>query len=163
MMLKTMASGARLMDRLGDPATAQLCREAGAKLRTHVPEPSGRKSPAALSALAGLRPLNEVAAELKKDGPRDLSTFYGFYVINALGEARETTAALDMIRRYWGGMLDLGATSFWEDFDLDWAEGTYPTPKGLIKVRHERQADGSIQSKIELPEGVERSGALGAP
>lgn len=237
MMVKTMASGARLMDLLEDPATARICRDAEAKLRKHVPEPSGRKSPAALSALAGLRPMAEVAAELKLDGPRDLSTFYGFYVINALGEAGETEAVLDMIRQYWGGMLDVGATSFWEDFDLawtenagridelvpegkkdihgdfgahcyvgfrhsfchgwaggptafmsrhvlgiepaapgfakvritphlgdlEWAEGTYPTPKGIIKVRHEKQSDGSIKSEVTLPDGVERSGTLGAP
>jgi len=35
-------------------------------------------------------------------------------------------------------------------------EGTYPTPKGVIKLRHEKQPDGSVKSTIELPEGVER-------
>jgi alpha-L-rhamnosidase len=39
--------------------------------------------------------------------------------------------------------------------DLEWAEGTYPTPKGIIKVRHERQADGTIKSDITLPPGIE--------
>ena len=29
---------------------------------------------------------------------------------------------MDVIKDYWGGMLDLGATSFWEDFDLSWKE-----------------------------------------
>ncbi len=230
MMVMTMASGARLMDLLDDPVTAKLCRDAEAKLRQHVPEPSGRKSPAALNALAGLRDLEEVAKVLKEDGPKDLSTFYGYYVIRALGEAGETEAVLDIISQYWGGMLDFGATTFWEDFDLawtenagrideivpkgkkdlhgdfgahcyigfrhsfchgwaggptafmshhvlgiepaapgfskvritphlgklDWAEGTYPTPKGVIHVRHEKQADGSIKSQVKLPAGVER-------
>ena len=27
---------------------------------------------------------------------------------------------MDIISRFWGGMLDLGATTFWEDFNLDW-------------------------------------------
>ena len=39
--------------------------------------------------------------------------------------------------------------------NLKWAEGTYPTPLGPIKVRHERRPDGSIKSKIETPPGVE--------
>lgn len=230
MMVLTLESGARLMTLLDEPEIAEACTEAVAKLRTHIPEPSGRKSPAALCALAGLRDAGEVAAALKKGGPEDLSTFYGFYVINALGEAGETDAALDIIRRYWGGMLDMGATSFWEDFDLawtenagpiddpvapgkkdlhgdfgahcyvgfrhsfchgwaggptaflshhvlgiraaapgfekviidpdlgdlEWAEGTYPTPKGLIRVRHEKQEDGRIKSEIQLPAGVEK-------
>jgi hypothetical protein len=230
MMVLTMASGTRLMDLLEDPATAKLCRDAEALLRKHVPEPSGRKSPAALNALAGLRDVKEVAAILKEGGPRDLSTFYGYYVIRALGEAGETEAVLDIISHYWGGMLDFGATTFWEDFDLawtenagrideivpegkkdlhgdfgahcyvgfrhsfchgwaggptafmshhvlgiepaapgfakvritphlgklDWAEGTYPTPKGVIHVRHEKQTNGSIKSEVKLPAGVER-------
>jgi hypothetical protein len=165
---------------------------------------------------------------LKAGGPHGISTFYGFYVLQALAKAGETDAALDFVRQYWGGMLDVGATTFWEDFDLDWmkgagridelvpagkkdihgdygaycyvgfrhslchgwasgptawlsqtvlgvtplepgcakvrivpqlgslewAEGTYPTPRGPIKVRHERKADGTISSKIEAPDGV---------
>ena len=231
MMTKTMASGARLCDILGDAETAALCRTTEAKLRAHTPESSGRKSPAALLALAGLRDPAEVATNvLKKDGPKDLSTFYGFYVLNALAEAGDYQTGLDFISQYWGGMLDFGATTFWEDFDLDWTrnasridelvpagkkdlhgdfgahcyvgfrhsfchgwaggptawlsrnvlgiqplapgcakvrisphlgnlnwvEGTYPTPKGPIHVRHERQADGGVSSKIELPVGIEQ-------
>ena len=37
---------------------------------------------------------------------------------------------------------------------LEWVEGTVPTPYGVIKVRHEKQADGKIKSKIEVPKGV---------
>jgi hypothetical protein len=40
--------------------------------------------------------------------------------------------------------------------NLKWVEGTYPTPKGPIRVRHDQQADGSIVSKIELPPGIEQ-------
>ena len=231
MMTKTMASGARLCDILGDAETATLCRTTEAKLRTHTPESSGRKSPAALLALAGFRDPVEVATNvLKKDGPKDLSTFYGFYVLNALAEAGDYQTGLDFISQYWGGMLDFGATTFWEDFDLDWTknagrideivpagqkdlhgdfgafcykgfrhsfchgwaggptawlshnvlgvqplapgcakvritphlgnlkwvEGTYPTPKGPIHVRHDKQPDGSVVSKIELPAGIEQ-------
>ena len=39
--------------------------------------------------------------------------------------------------------------------DLAWAEGSYPTPRGAIKVRHERTADGSIRSQIDAPPGIE--------
>ena len=124
MMVLALQSGARLMNLLDEPAIAATCGDAVEKLRTHIPTPSGRKSPAALTALAGLRDANQVATALKQDGPKDLSTFYGFYVIEALGKAGETKAALDMIRQYWGGMLDAGATTFWEDFDLAWTENS---------------------------------------
>jgi hypothetical protein len=37
---------------------------------------------------------------------------------------------------------------------LKWAAGAYPTPFGPIAVRHEKQADGSIKSKVDVPAGV---------
>jgi hypothetical protein len=196
-----------------------------------VPESSGRKAPAALLSIAGFRDPGEVSAKvLKKDGPKDLSTFYGFYVLNALAKSNDIDTGLDFISQYWGGMLDFGATTFWEDFDLEWtknagridepvapgkkdlhgdfgaycyvgfrhsfchgwaggptawlsknvlgitpvapgcaqvritphlgglawAEGTYPTPKGPIHVRHEKQPDGTIKTAVQLPGGIAR-------
>lgn len=123
MLFMTLSSGSRLADILGDDELSKLCKFTCDRLKLHEPESSGRKSPAALLALAGLRESQEVAeAILKVDGPKDLSTFYGFYVLNALAQADEIDVGLDMIDRYWGGMLDLGATTFWEDFNLDWTK-----------------------------------------
>ncbi len=230
MMALTMESGARLMETLGDPATSRLCADTAKLLHKHIPAASGRKAPAALLALAGFRDPADVAKVLKKDGPKDLSTFYGFYVLNALAKSGDIDAGLDLISQYWGGMLDFGATTFWEDFNLDWtknagridqpvaagkadlhgdfgahcyagfrhslchgwaggptawlsknvlgitptapgfakvriaphlgrlewAEGSYPTPKGPIRVRFDKQADGTIKSTVNLPPGIER-------
>jgi len=231
MMTLTMESGARLGEILGDKETAKLCADTAQRLRKHVPESSGRKAPAALLSIAGFRDPGEVSAKvLKKDGPKDLSTFYGFYVLNALAKSNDVDTALDFISQYWGGMLDFGATTFWEDFDLEWtknagridepvapgkkdlhgdfgaycyvgfrhsfchgwaggptawlsknvlgvtpvapgcaqvritphlgglawAEGTYPTPKGPIHVRHDKQPDGTIKTAVQLPGGIAR-------
>ena len=38
--------------------------------------------------------------------------------------------------------------------DLQWAEGTFPTPYGEVKIRHEKQADGTIRSEIQAPDEV---------
>src|SRR5947209_11779415 len=38
--------------------------------------------------------------------------------------------------------------------DLQWAEGTFPTPRGIVKVRHEKQADGTVKSSVQVPTGV---------
>jgi alpha-L-rhamnosidase len=229
LLVMTLESGARLMRALDDPATATLCTEAAARGRKVVPDVNASKSGAALLALAGMLDAKKTADDvLKVGGPKNISTFYGFYVLQALAKAGETDTALDFISTYWGAMLDLGATTFWEDFDLDWtkdaaridelvpagkkdihggygaycyigfrhslchgwasgptawlsqnvlgitplepgfksvrivpqlgrlkwAEGTYPTPRGLIKVRHERQADGTVKSQIDVPAGM---------
>jgi hypothetical protein len=38
--------------------------------------------------------------------------------------------------------------------NLKWVEGSYPTPFGLIKVRHERRTDGTIESKFDVPKEI---------
>ncbi len=124
MLSLAMQSGARLMRELGDEGVAGECTEMVERLARHEPKVSGRKSPAALLALAGLRDADAVSESvLRVGGPKDLSTFYGYYVLEAMAQAGDYAEAMDFIRQYWGGMLDLGATTFWEGFDLSWAEG----------------------------------------
>ena len=38
--------------------------------------------------------------------------------------------------------------------DLQWAEGTFPTPYGVVKVRHERGADGKIITRVSKPDAI---------
>ena len=181
-------------------------------------------------SLAGLKEASELnKSVMAVGGAARMSTFYGYYVLQARAKAGDIQGCLDCIRDYWGAMLDLGATSFWEDFDLawtknaaridelvppgkkdihgdfgnycykgfrhslchgwasgptawmsehvlgirilapgcrkikiephlgdlDWAEGTFPTPLGLIRVSHRKQADGSVKSSIQSPAGIE--------
>lgn len=89
---------------------------------------------AALSVFAGLADAASVnAALLSREPVRGVSTFLGYYLLRARGDAGDIGGALDLVRTYWGAMLDLGATTFWEDFDLAWAKGRSPStcfPKG---------------------------------
>ena len=142
MMVRTLKSGARLMAELGEPQVSKQCEQAVLRLGKHVPETSGRKSPAALNVLAGLRDANVVADKvLKVGGPKDVSTFYGFYVLQSLAQSGDTDTALDFISQYWGAMLDLGATTFWEDFDLDWAKNAAPIDQLVPKNKDDIHGD----------------------
>lgn len=38
--------------------------------------------------------------------------------------------------------------------DLEWVEGTFPTPYGVITIRHEKGADGEVRSRIDAPSEV---------
>ncbi|MDD4698251.1 MAG: alpha-L-rhamnosidase C-terminal domain-containing protein, partial [Fermentimonas sp.] len=38
--------------------------------------------------------------------------------------------------------------------DLDFAEGSFPTPFGVVKVKHVKQTEGKVVSEIEAPEEV---------
>lgn len=229
MMVMTFKAGAEIADILDRPELAAGYRSTVKLLENHVPDPSGNKSAGALLALSGLADAGEMnRGLLAVDQTSGVSTFYGYYVLQARALAGDYQGALDVIRQYWGGMLDLGATTFWEDFNLDWTEnagrideitpkgridvhatygdycyvglrhsychgwasgptawlsqhvlgiqvleagcravridphlgdlawveGSYPTPLGVIRVRHEKQADGSIDSAVKLPRGV---------
>lgn len=225
-----MQKGSILCRELGEDDTAALCDEAVKKLSKHIPETTNKQA-AAILALAGMQDAKKMSDEvLKVGGAKGFSTFFGFYMLCAMGKAGDVTDSLNIIREYWGAMLSRGATTFWEDFNLDWLEGssridelvpegvkdlhgdygaycyqklrhslchgwssgpaafmaeyvlgikpvapgcskvtikpnlgdlewvrgTYPTPKGIIKVEYSKKADGTIESKIELPEGVTR-------
>lgn len=43
--------------------------------------------------------------------------YFRFYELSALCEAGEHDFVINEILYYWGGMLDLGATTFWEEYD----------------------------------------------
>ncbi len=200
------------------------------KLEKHIPPHLGNKQAASLLSLAGMVKPESVGKDvIAKGGADGFSTFYGYYMLEALAKAGLYDDALKIISDYWGGMLDLGATSFWEDFDyslakkaaridmsvptgefdihaesgdfcykglrhslchgwasgpapwlsrhvlgieplepgfrkvavkphlgsLEWAEGSFPTPLGVISVRHEKRPDGSVASTIDAPDGME--------
>ena len=49
-----------------------------------------------------------------------ITPYYNYYVISAMAKMGHRAEALDWIRKYWGGMIDEGATSFWEAYDPSW-------------------------------------------
>ena len=110
---------------LGDDAIAGEAKALAAKVRSFKPDNVGNKQAAALMAIAGIEePSNPNVPVVAKNGGEGFSTFYGYYMLEALALGGEQQLALDVIRQYWGAMLDVGATSFWEDFDLKWLEGS---------------------------------------
>ncbi len=229
MMIWSLTAGSELCKILNEPETVKNCEAAIAQLKKNVPDPNNSKQGAALMALTGLMTPEKANKEiLSVGGTHNFSTFYGYYMLQAKAKAGDYQGALDAIREYWGAMLGLGATTFWEDFNLDWlpnasridelpkagqkdihgdygaycyigfrhslshgwasgptpwlseyvlgikvvapgckvikvephlgdlsfAEGTFPTPYGIIKVKHVKQADGKIVSTINAPKEV---------
>ena len=81
----------------------------------------GYKQIAALGVWAGDRSC-ENGRIVCENGARGLSTFMAYEVLSAVAAYGKYEEALEMLREYYGGMLTLGATTFWEDFDLDWMQ-----------------------------------------
>lgn len=229
LMILTFNAGADLCKILNAPASVKTCEDAIVKLKKNVPDTNHSKQAAALMALAGIVPAKQADDEvIAVDGAHGFSTFYGYYILKAKANAGDYQGALDNIREYWGAMLKLGATAFWEDFNLDWlpnasridelvpegkkdihgdygaysykgfrnslahgwasgptpwlteyvlgvqvvepgcrvlkiqphlgdltfVEGTFPTPFGIVKIKHVKLANGQIKSDIQVPKGV---------
>jgi len=53
-----------------------------------------------------------------------ITPYYNYYLVSAMAKMGHREAALDWIRQYWGGMLNEGATSFWEGYDPAWYKGS---------------------------------------
>jgi hypothetical protein len=97
-----------------DPATGSF----GPRWQTNAAAViSGAADPSQYDAIwknvlsqVGTRPTNSLI----------LSPYYNDYVIRAMAQMDHRAAALSWIRQYWGGMIQEGATSFWEGYDTSW-------------------------------------------
>ncbi len=56
-------------------------------------------------------------------GAEGMSTFMSYYVLKAV-YAFDKELSYAMLKEYYGGMISLGATTFWEDFELEQLSGT---------------------------------------
>ena len=229
LMVIAFQSAAELFTVLGDGAMAEKCTQTAVLMQKYVPDHNQLKQAAALMSVAGMIPADQANNDvIRKDGARRFSTFYGYYMLQAQAKAGDYQSALDNIRQFWGGMLDMGATTFWEDFnlewlpdaapidelvpvgkkdihadfgdycyknlrhslchgwasgptawlsehvlgvqvvepgckvirikpnlgDLQWVEGSFPTPYGVIDISHKKETNGKINTTVKAPKGV---------
>lgn len=219
----------KLAEIYGRGDIAKECEAKAEAIRKVVGNSNGIKTIAAFLYNAGISDSSGDAAEILSDGGANgMSTFMSYYVLKALSNSGHISQALDILKEYYGAMLDLGATTFWEDFNiewadnavridelpddsrpnihsdfggycykglrhslchgwsagpvpflndfvlgikiteagcrsveikgnlgsLEWAEGTFPTPYGILYVRHEKDKDGKIKTEYKAPAGV---------
>lgn len=117
----------KLFEALGEKEYAERCAEDKKRLVRYETDYQEAKQAAALLVLAGLKDADKVNEELlRKNGAAGMSTFMGYYILAARAAAGDYTGCLESIREYWGGMLKLGATTFWEDFDVEWMKNAAP-------------------------------------
>lgn len=229
LLVWAMKDAQRLCDVLGADDYRLKCQKLIDVEMRHTPPHNNLKQAAALMAIAGMmNPQKAYRNILSSHHADGFSTFYGYYILEAEALVGGYDEAMSVISDFWGGMLDMGATTFWEDFSLDWmrntnridelgaadrknchgdfggycypgfrcslchgwasgptawlsrhvlgvevvepgckkvritphlgklkwVEGTYPTPYGPIRIRHEKLADGTVSSAIDAPKEV---------
>lgn len=98
------------------------CRSIIKKLSGYLDMDCGFKQTRAFQILAGRDPQGQ-GEFLEKNGAEGFSTFMAYYILKADAMAGGKNI-LPIIKEYFGGMLSRGATTFWEDFDIRWLEGS---------------------------------------
>ena len=105
LLIRTLEAGAELCDVLEISDQARQCRDTVARLRKYIPDPGNSKQAAALMALADLKDPAALNREVMAvGGAARMSTFYGYYVLQARAKAGDIQGCLDCIRDYWGAM-----------------------------------------------------------
>ncbi len=90
---------------------------------------------------AGIRSAEDAYDFLTERGAHGFSTFMSYYILSAIADGGHPDRALGLMKEYYGGMLDLGATSFWEDFNIDWIEGSAPIDRHPREGEHDIHGD----------------------
>ncbi len=142
LLLMAIEAAGELFQVLGDDTNQTMCTTAVTKMQQHIPPIDSSKQASSLLSLSGLYPPDLINQQsLAIDPLHGISTFYGYYVLQARAKAGDYAGCLEVIRKYWGAMLDLGATSFWEDFNLEWAVNAARidelTPSGKVDIHLE--------------------------
>lgn len=228
LLILCMRACEKMLSVLGEDALRAEC-EAARNLA------EGRKQSCGdLKQIASLLMMTDIADEdsakcLQNGGAEGFSTFMSYYILTGMSKCCSEEEILDTLKTYYGTMLALGATTFWEDFDVKWAEnacrldeickegqidihgdhgkycyqgfrhslchgwssgpvaflteyvlgirivgegcskveikphlgtlkhvrGGVATPLGRLTVEHRKNADGSITTKIDAPNGME--------
>lgn len=106
-----------------DTAVAEKVLKRAEKRKCKV---TGRKSLNALQILFGGATDKEFGESLLRNGAEDISTFMAYFVLSAMFKAGYKKEALSVMKEYFSAMLDLGATTFFEDFDIKWKDECFP-------------------------------------
>ena len=96
----------------------KLCR----RVRSDLPH-ANAKQVIALQTLAGHIGIDDGTQRLLTEGgAKGISAFMSYYILHALCVSGGKIEATRLLKEYFGSMLDLGATTFWEEFKSEWAE-----------------------------------------
>lgn len=127
--------GIKLACELKDSELKNLCYKNVQRLIKHIPDCGGSKTAAALQILGGIADRREVLLHRPLS---NISTFGSAFILVAFQKLGLVDPALNIIRNYYGAMIERGATTFWEDFDLNWLDKSGRidefTPKGKLDL-----------------------------
>lgn len=100
----------------------EACHNLIRKLEKHLFTTCNTKQALAFQIIAG-KEISDDYLHLEEKGAYGFSTFMAYYILSADALAGGQNM-LSLIKEYFGAMISRGATTFWEDFHMDWLTGS---------------------------------------
>jgi len=133
----------KLSGEFGDEALQMECDQKFEAMKKREYSFHGAKQTAAILALADFTDTEKAAEFILEGGAKGMSTFMSYYILTVAAKG-SVAGALDMLKEYYGGMLNMGATTFWEDFDISWLDNAAPinevVPEGKSDIHGDNGA-----------------------
>lgn len=148
--VRAMDAGADMAGWLGDDKLKEECAAAALKLKKYRPSVTTSKQAAALLYLEDMADTEEARNVILAGGAKGFSSFMGYYMLEALAKSGNYDEAMNIISDYWGAMLDLGATTFWEDFDYSKAAEAGRIDEIVPEGKYDIHADGGAYCYVGL-------------
>jgi len=140
LLVMALDAAAQLAEFCNENELSAECKIKAAILRASEWNMNTAKQTLAVTALAGCCDKKEAAEKILEGGAKGFSTFMSYYLLKTASE-KDMAETLDVLEEYYGAMLNLGATSFWEDFNIEWAKNAAPIDREPFG--NERDVHGS--------------------
>lgn len=140
-----------LLEVLSADELISLCNEKYEMLKFNAPKPVNQKIASSLLVLGGLADAETVDKNILSPGiAHGYSTFMGHSILKAKSAAGNISGAIEAIKQYWGGMLEMGATTFWEDFDIEWMNNSTSINEFPVEGKSDIHGDYGKHCYIKL-------------
>ena len=148
--VRALEAGRDMARWLGDTSLEQQCDTKAKTMRTYVPDAVGNSQAAALLSLSGMMDAGEASKIIIGNGPSKFTSFMGYYLLEALARSGNYSEAMQLMSDYWGSMIDLGATTFWEDFNYNDGKKAGRIDEMPVAGKFDIHADGGAWCYVGL-------------
>lgn len=123
-----LEKSAELCNYFNDTQLSEICMSKKKILISTPAKNYGAKQVEAFFSISGWKNEKEAGEFILSNGSKGFSTFMSYYLLKSASKY-DMSKTLETLEEYYGTMLKMGATSFWEDFDIEWAENAFGIDK----------------------------------
>lgn len=135
-----LEKSAELCNYFNDTQLSEICMSKKKILISTPAKNYGAKQVEAFFSISGWKNEKEAGEFILNNGSKGFSTFMSYYLLKSASKY-DMSKTLEALEEYYGTMLKMGATSFWEDFDIEWAENAFGIDKLPVDEKKDIHGD----------------------